>query len=215
MFTGITEDIGSIAAIRRAGGKWGFSINTGLDSRGIREGDSICVDGVCLTATRVDAGSFSADASLETLRISTLAEKKVGDRVNLERAMSADGRFGGHMVMGHVDGVGTIIDLGRAGESLRLKVDAPGEISNYIIRKGSVALDGISLTVNEQQDNIFTVNIIPFTVSHTTLGEKRQRDKVNIETDLIGKYVERFLRKTGRRGMDLNFLYEHGYMKGE
>ena len=215
MFTGITEDIGSIEAVRRTGGKWELSVTTRLDPRGIREGDSICVDGVCLTATRVGTGSFTADASLETLRVSTLAEKKIGDRVNLERAMRAEGRFGGHIVTGHVDGTGTIIDLGNAGDSLRLKIEVSREISNYIIRKGSVALDGISLTVNEQQDTIFTVNIIPFTVSHTTLGEKRQRDKVNIETDLIGKYVERFLRKTERKEVDLNFLYEHGYIKGE
>jgi riboflavin synthase len=215
MFTGIIEDVGSIGSVGRTTGKWEFSVNTRIDPSGIREGDSICVDGVCLTATKVRAGSFSADASLETLSVSTLVEKKAADRVNLERAMSADGRFGGHIVTGHVDAIGTIVDIGKAGDSLRLKVEVPREISNYIIRKGSVTIDGISLTVNEQQDNIFAVNIIPFTVSHTTLGEKRQRDKVNIETDLIGKYVERFLRRTERRGMDLDFLYEHGYIKGE
>jgi riboflavin synthase len=215
MFTGITEDVGSIRSIKRGSGKWEFSVNTRFDPRGIREGDSICVDGVCLTATKISTGFFAADASLETLRVSTLSEKKANDRVNLERAMSADGRFGGHIVTGHVDAIGTIVDIGKSGDSILLKVEVPREISNYIIGKGSIAIDGISLTVNEQKANIFAVNIIPFTVSHTTIGEKRERDKVNIETDLIGKYVERFLRSRERRGVDLDFLYEHGYIKGE
>jgi riboflavin synthase len=215
MFTGIIEDIGVISAIIKTGGKWEFRVATHIDPRGIYEGDSICVDGVCLTATKVGAGDFLADASFETLNVTTLANRNVGDRVNLERAMRADGRFGGHLVTGHVDGIGTIVDLRKAGDSIRLAVEVPGEIARYIIQKGSVTINGISLTVNTQQVNIFTVNIIPFTASNTTIGEKTLRDKVNIETDLIGKYVESFLRKTDRKGTDLDFLYEHGYIKGE
>ncbi len=215
MFTGIIEDIGVISAITKSEGKWVFKVATRLDPREIHNGDSISVDGVCLTVTGSEAGIFLADASLETLNVTTLKERNSGDRVNLERAMRSDGRFGGHIVTGHVDGIGTIADLRRSGDSTEITIEVPSEIKDYIIRKGSVAVNGISLTVNSQRRNIFTVNIIPFTTSTTTIGEKTLRDKVNIETDLIGKYVESFLRKRDRKGTDLDFLYEHGYIKGE
>lgn len=215
MFTGIIEDIGSILSIRKSSGKREFSIKTVLARGGIRKGDSIAVDGVCLTATSVSDGAFVADASLETLRVTTLGDKKVGTRVNIERAMSADGRFGGHFVMGHVDCVGTIVEMVKAGDSVKLSVEVPLDITRYIVKKGSVAIDGISLTVNEQRHNIFTVNIIPFTTSKTTLGEKNPRDKVNIETDIVGKYIENFVAKGSKKGISLDFLYEHGYIKGD
>ena len=215
MFTGIIEDIGSILAIKKSSGKWEFSIKTVLAKAGIREGDSISIDGVCLTATRITGDSFVADASLETLKVTTLADKKTGVRVNIERAMGADGRFGGHFVMGHVDCVGTIVDIKKSGDSVRLSVEIPLDIARYIVKKGSVAIDGISLTVNEQRHNIFTVNIIPFTVSKTTLGEKNPKDKVNIETDIVGKYIESFLIKNKSKGVDLDFLYKHGYVRGD
>lgn len=215
MFTGIIEDIGSILAIKKSSGKWEFSIKTTLAKAGIREGDSISIDGVCLTATKIMGDSFVADASLETLRVTTLAEKKTGVRVNIERAMGADGRFGGHFVMGHVDSVGTIVDIKKSGDSVRFSVEIPLDITRYIVKKGSIAIDGISLTVNEQRHNIFTVNIIPFTVSKTTLGEKNPKDKVNIETDIVGKYIESFLIKNKSKGVDLDFLYKHGYVRGD
>lgn len=215
MFTGIIEDIGSILAIKKSSGKWEFSIKTVLAKAGIREGDSISIDGVCLTATRITGDSFIADASLETLKVTTLAEKKTGVRVNIERAMGADGRFGGHFVMGHVDTVGIIVDMKKSGESVRLSVEVPVDIARYIVKKGSVAIDGISLTVNEQKHNIFTVNIIPFTVSKTTIGEKNAGDTVNIETDIVGKYIESFLIQDKSKGVDLDFLYKHGYIKGD
>lgn len=215
MFTGIIEDIGSILSIKKTSGKWEFSVKTRLAGTGIREGDSVAIDGVCLTATTVWQDGFTADASLETLKVTTLAGKKTGTRVNIERAMSTDGRFGGHFVMGHVDCVGTITDMKRAGDSTRLTVEIPADITRYIVKKGSVAIDGISLTVNEQRNNIFTVNIIPFTVSKTTLGEKNPKDNVNIETDIIGKYIERFLVRNNNKGVDLDFLYRHGYVKGD
>jgi riboflavin synthase len=215
MFTGIIEDIGSILAIKKSSGKWEFSIKTVLAKAGIREGDSISIDGVCLTATRITGDSFVADASLETLKVTTLADKKTGVRVNIERAMGADGRFGGHFVMGHVDSVGTIVDMKKSGDSVRLSVEVPVDITRYIVKKGSVAIDGISLTVNEQRHNIFTVNIIPFTVSKTTVGEKNLNDKVNIETDIVGKYIESFLIKDKSKGVDLDFLYKHGYVRGD
>lgn len=215
MFTGIIEDIGSIASIKKSGGKWEFHVKTVLADGNLREGDSVAIDGVCLTATRVGDGGFYADASLETLNVTTLTEKKTGTKVNVERAMSADGRFGGHFVMGHVDAIGTIVDMRKAGDSVRISVEIPADIARYIVKKGSVAIDGISLTVNDQRNNIFTVNVIPFTVSKTTLGEKNPRDKVNIETDIVGKYIESFLTKDKKRGVDLDFLYEHGYLKGD
>lgn len=215
MFTGIIEDIGSILSIKKSSGKWEFSIKTVLAKSGIREGDSVSIDGVCLTATTITGDSFVADASLETLRVTTLAEKKTGALVNIERAMGADGRFGGHFVMGHVDCVGIIADKKKAGDSVRISVEIPLDFTRYIVKKGSVAIDGISLTVNERRHTIFTVNIIPFTTSKTTLGEKNPKDKVNIETDIIGKYIESFLIKNKNKGVDLDFLYKHGYVRGD
>ena len=215
MFTGIIEDIGSILSIKKSSGKWEFSIKTVLARSGIREGDSVSIDGVCLTATRITEDGFVADASLETLKVTTLAEKKTGTKVNIERAMGADGRFGGHFVMGHVDCVGTIADIKKAGDSVRFSIEIPLDFTRYIVKKGSVAIDGISLTVNEQRHNIFTVNIIPFTTSKTTLGEKNPKDKVNIETDIVGKYIESFLLKDKNKGVDLDFLYKHGYVRGD
>ncbi len=135
--------------------------------------------------------------------------------MNLERAMAADGRFGGHIVTGHVDTVGTITDIRSEGDSIRMTIEVPPETARFIVRKGSVAIDGISLTVNEQSDNKFTINIIPYTASRTTILEKNQRDKINIETDIIGKYVEGFLAKRDGKGIDLDFLARHGFVKGE
>ncbi len=216
MFTGIIEDVGTITGIDKGPGKWEFSISTALAGQDTREGDSIAVDGVCLTVTRLDRMAFYADASLETLNLTTLKEKKTGSRVNLERAMTSNGRFGGHFVMGHVDGVGTIAGRRKEGDSTRLEVEVSPDVSRYIVRKGSVAIDGISLTVNEQHGNIFTVNIIPYTASKTTIGAKNLRDKVNIETDIIGRYIESFMGKgSGSGGVTMDFLYEHGFTKEE
>jgi len=215
MFTGIIEDVGLIAGINKLEGRWEFSLKTTLQSATIKEGDSISVDGVCLTATKLSGNIFSVDVSLETLRLTTLKDKKTGQKVNLERAMSADGRFGGHLVTGHIDGIGTIANKRKEGDSVRLVVEVPPSLSRYIVGKGSIAIDGISLTVNEQRDNIFTVNIIPYTVSRTTIGEKNLRDVINIETDIIGKYVENFLSKDKNKSIDMDFLYRHGYIKGE
>ncbi len=215
MFTGIIEDIGTITGVKKLPGRWEFSINTAFSHRDIREGDSIAIDGVCLTVTRLEKTVFSADASLETLNMTTLKDKKTGGRVNIERAMAADGRFGGHFVMGHVDGVGTITNIRKEGDSIRLEVEVESPLSPYIVRKGSVAIDGISLTVNEQHGNIFTVNIIPYTASRTTIGEKSPRDKVNIETDIVGKYIENFTGKRKKKEITMEMLYEHGFVKGE
>jgi riboflavin synthase len=215
MFTGIIEDLGVIADIRKLTGKWEFYIRTHLNPQGVQGGDSVAIDGVCLTATRLTGDGFYADASLETLNVTTLKEKKSGEVVNVERAMRADGRFGGHIVMGHVDGIGIITAIRQAGDSLRFEIEADPGVSKYIVKKGSITLDGVSLTVNDRRDNLFTVNIIPFTASMTTLRNKKERDKLNIETDVIGKYIESLLVRDKGRGLDMKFLYEHGYIKGD
>jgi riboflavin synthase len=215
MFTGIIEDVGRIAGIKRFEGRWEFTIRTSLDPAGIHEGDSIAVEGVCLTVIRIEGAVFAADASLETLSLTTLKDKVGNDRVNVERAMRADSRFGGHMVLGHVDGIGRVATVGRSGDSIRIEVEVPGDLSRYIVKKGSVAVDGISLTVNDQRDNRFTVNIIPHSSTKTTIGSKNPGDQVNVEIDIIGRYVERFVARDAKAGLDLDFLYEYGYIKGK
>lgn len=214
MFTGIIEDVGAIAGINKLAGRWEITVRTNLDCREIRQGDSIAVDGVCLTAIRVEEDTFVADASLETLSVTTLKDKSRNDLVNLERAMRADSRFGGHMVMGHVDAIGRVAAVGRSGDSIRIEIEIPREIAPYVVRKGSVAIDGISLTVNDQRDNRFTLNVIPFSSSNTTIGSKKLGDQVNVETDIVARYVEKFVKAGERQGVDLDFLYEYGYIKG-
>jgi riboflavin synthase len=209
MFTGIIEDIGKIVGINRTGGKWELKVATKLLNGGVREGDSVAIDGVCLTATKVENDMFHADASLETLKLTTLQHKKAGSRVNIERAISAGGRFGGHFVMGHIDGMGTIVNMKKEGDSIKLEVEIPPDASQQLVK------NGISLTVNEQLGNIITVNIIPYTASKTTIGDRSLRDKVNIEADIIGKYIQSFVNKDQRKGVDMNFLYEHGFAKGD
>jgi riboflavin synthase len=214
MFTGLIEDVGSIAGIRKFPGRWEFVVRTSLDCRAIREGDSIAVDGVCLTAVRIEEGTFAADASLETLAVTTLKDKSALDRVNLERAMQADSRFGGHMVMGHVDAIGRVADIRGSGDSIRIEIEIPKEILPYVVKKGSVAVDGISLTVNDQRDNRFALNVIPFSSSKTTIGLKKLGDQVNVETDIVARYVEKFVNVEHNQGLDLDFLYRYGYIKG-
>jgi riboflavin synthase len=215
MFTGIIEDVGVIANINKMAGRWEISLRTALQPSTIKEGDSISVNGVCLTVTKLSGNIFSVDVSLETLQRTTLKDKRTGQNVNLERAMSANSRFGGHLVTGHIDGVGSIVEKKKEGDSVKLVIEISPSLSRYIVGKGSITIDGISLTVNEQRDNIFTVNIIPYTVSRTTIGEKNLRDAINIETDIIGKYVESFLKKDKSKSIDKDFLYRHGYVKGE
>jgi len=215
MFTGIIEDVGTVKAIKKMSGRWEYAINTSLHMATIGDGDSIAVDGVCLTVIRREEGAFIADASLETLNVTTLRERKAGDRVNLERAMRADSRFGGHIVMGHVDAIGRIAGMKEVGDSIRIDIEVPKETGRYIVRKGSVALDGISLTVNDQNDTTFSVNIIPYSASKTTLKFKALRDSINVETDILGRYVEKFVTQSEKGSSDLEFLYTHGYIRGK
>jgi riboflavin synthase len=194
MFTGIISDLGEVAA--REGGR--FTIRCGYPADSIALGASIACDGACLTATSVRAapngGSvFTVDVSNETLAKTTLEEWLPGRRVNLERALRAGEELGGHLVAGHVDGVGRIVDMHEDGQSRRYTVEAPAALARYIASKGSVALDGISLTVNEVAGNRFGINIIPHTLTHTTLGARKPGDRVNLEVDLIARYVARLM----------------------
>ena len=215
MFTGIIEDVGTIAAVNKMSGRWEFSVRTNISLAGIALGESIAVDGVCLTVIRLGSDTFYADASLETLNVTTLSSKAVNDPVNLERAMRMDARFGGHIVMGHVDAIGLVEAVRKAGDSTQYTIAVPKEVVRYIVSKGSIAVDGISLTVNEQNDRSFTVNIIPYTASKATVGLKVAGDRVNIETDILGRYVEKFLTADRKSGVDLDFLYTHGYIRGK
>lgn len=198
MFTGLIEDIGRIKKIRGKIDGCEFSIETSLKE--IFEGDSIAIDGVCLTVKEIEGSIFKVDCSKETLKVTTLKEKEEGQRVNIERALRLDRRLGGHLVLGHIDGVGRIKEKRREGDSILITIEFPHELEIYVVKKGSIAVDGISLTVNEVNDNKFTVNIIPYTALKTTIAEKRKGEKVNIEVDIIGKYVEKLLRRGGLGG---------------
>jgi riboflavin synthase len=193
MFTGIITDIGEVAA--REGGR--FTIRCGYPAATIAIGASIACDGACLTATAVQpagAGSlFTVDVSNETLSKTTLGDWRPGRRLNLERALKAGDELGGHIMAGHVDGVGRIAAVRADGQSQRFTIEAPAELARYIAPKGTVALDGISLTVNEVEVSSFGVNIIPHTLSHTTLGDKKPGGLVNLEVDLLARYVARAL----------------------
>jgi riboflavin synthase len=190
MFTGIVEAVGTLSEVKGTAGGFRVRINTDLSSQ-MKEGDSLSVNGVCLTAILIDDGHVIADVGPETSRITTLGALQRGQEVNLERPLRADGRFDGHFVMGHVDGVGTVDEIRTEGESHWLTIGFPAQLTPYFIRKGSIAVDGISLTVAGLGERQFDVMIIPFTWGATTLKTLRKGDKVNLECDMIGKYVAR------------------------
>ena len=194
MFTGIVEEIGAVRAVV-SGGEWGsLSIGARRVLEDTRRGDSIAVNGVCLTVTALSRDGFTADVMAETLRRSNLGALKVGEAVNLERALAANGRFGGHIVSGHVDNLGEIVNTKQEGSALWLTLSAPPDVLELVVKKGSVTLDGVSLTVAERTERTFSVSLIPTTQTDTTLLRKRPGDKINLETDIIGKYVERLLQ---------------------
>ncbi|MEW6614924.1 MAG: riboflavin synthase [Thermodesulfobacteriota bacterium] len=216
MFTGLIEGVGTIKKIGKKGGSMTLFIESNLDLTETKTGDSISVDGVCLTIVEVMSKEFRAEVSPETLQRTTLREIKEEQKVNLERAMRISDRLGGHLVLGHVDGIGKIREVSKDINSTRMKISASKDIMKYIIEKGSVAIDGISLTVNECTDDNFGVNIIPHTAGHTTLSDKKAGDSVNIENDIIGKYVERFLdkgygKREGDSKINREFLSKHGF----
>ncbi|HTA96637.1 MAG TPA: riboflavin synthase [Solirubrobacteraceae bacterium] len=193
MFTGLIADLGTVASIGRDADGATLEISTVLAGE-LAEGDSVAVNGVCLTATAVDDGAFRAQAMQETLRRSSLRQLRPGSRVNLELALRADGRLGGHIVQGHVDGTGTLAGLREEGFARVLDIDVDDGLSRYLVKKGSVAIDGVSLTVSELRDGGFSVSLIPETLLRTNLGEAQVGDRVNIEADILAKHVERLLK---------------------
>ena len=215
MFTGIVEELGSIRSVRRGQHSSVLSIAAKDILSDLKVGDSVAVNGVCLTATTVDSGGFTADVMHETLNRSSLGSLTVGSHVNLERAMPADGRFGGHIVAGHVDGVGTVANVRRDDTAVWFTVRAAPDILRYIVEKGSVAIDGISLTVAAVTQTDFSISAIPHTVANTVLRERKRGDPVNLETDVIGKYVEKLLFPAMGRRQDTTitkeFLSQHGF----
>ena len=220
MFTGIIEGLGTVIEIQSQdqGKRIGFNADFVLDQTKI--GDSISISGVCLTVVKIHGQRFQVDASPETLEKTTFGRAKIGDRVNLERALRLSGRIDGHLVSGHIDGIGTITQKQNKGNAVIVTVGVPEACSRYMIKKGSVAVDGISLTINNCDRNRFEVSIIPHTAKMTTIILGKVGDRVNIETDMIGKYVERFVTKiqhhdkknqTGRP-IDKQFLAKTGFI---
>jgi len=198
MFTGIVQGVGTVRSIDERGGDVTIVFDTGdvaLDDVAI--GDSIAVNGACLTATRIDGSSFAADVSRETLALTTIGDWRVGTRINIEKALLAGQALGGHYVTGHVDGVGEVVSRHDDARSVRVVFRVPRELARYIARKGSICVDGVSLTVNGVDADTFDVNLIPHTLDFTTLGELAPGRRVNLEVDIIARYLERLLSATG------------------
>ena len=201
MFTGIIQAVGEIAAMEPKGGDLRLRVRTGkLDLGGVQLGDSIATSGVCLTVTELPGDGYWADVSLESLGLTTLGDRKPGDRVNLEKSLTPTSSLGGHIVSGHVDGVGTIRSISRDGRSWRYVVSAPETLARYIAHKGSITIDGTSLTVNAVAGAEFDLNIIPQTFDETVFRDYREGTRVNLEVDVIARYLERLLQ--GDRAAD-------------
>ena len=220
MFTGIIESVGKIANMEPRGGDMRLRINTHkLDLGDVKLGDSIAVNGVCLTVIQLPGDGFWADVSLETLAHTSFKQLQTGSRVNLEKALTPQTRLGGHMVSGHVDGLGEIASRHEDSRSIRLQVKAPDDLAKYIAHKGSICVDGISLTVNAVSGALFDLNIVPHTVQETTVGQWQPGVKVNLEVDVIARYLERLL--LGEKAADpkqegditLGFLAQNGFLK--
>jgi len=210
MFTGIIEAIGRVTAVQRRGDLLYLTIAPQAALTEMKVGDSICVNGACLTVTALSHEGFQADCTAETQERTTLGSLTPHEEVNLERALKVSDRLGGHLVTGHVDGTGYVSEVTKGAGSLVMTIRVPHELASYIVEKGSVAVDGVSLTVNRIAGDEFQVVVIPYTVTNTTLGRKRAGDRVNIEVDLIGKYIKRFMQQGGA-GIDRGFLAEHGF----
>jgi riboflavin synthase len=220
MFTGIIEVVGRVAQIERGGEAIRLTVSAGQIAEDVTLGESVAINGVCLTVTDIRPPHIGFDAVYETVRKTSLSSLQVGDNLNLERALPIGGRLGGHLVQGHVDGVGRIASLRPIGNSWFVYVDAAPELMRYIVTKGSVAVDGISLTVAESEDRTFALSIIPHTWENTTLRDKRAGDPVNIECDILGKYVEKLIggylagadRMAERSGVTMELLARSGYI---
>jgi len=217
MFTGIVEAVGRIGAVESKGEDTRVRVEAGkLDLSAAVLGDSIAVNGVCLTVTSIHAGGFWVDVSGETLSKTTFGDLKPGSKVNLEQALTPQSRLGGHLVSGHVDGIGKVASRQSDGRSVRFTVTVPDELAHYIATKGSVCLDGVSLTVNRVEGAGFDVNIIPHTLEETTLSGYQPGTQINVEVDLLARYLERLLTRgsnahAGGSGIDYELLARHGF----
>ena len=217
MFTGIVEEVGTLKAIRKGAHSAVLEIQAKVVLEDIHLGDSIAVNGVCLTATSFSPSGFTADVMHETLNRSALSALRPGSRVNLERAMAANGRFGGHIVAGHVDGVGTVRRIEKDDNAIWYTIAAGPEILRYVVEKGSITIDGISLTEARVDSDSFAISAIPHTVSVTVLADRKPGDQVNLETDIIGKYVEKLLQppppaeEEKKSGITREFLTRYGF----
>jgi riboflavin synthase len=218
MFTGIIEGLGTVTAVRSSGPAKRLTVETDFDLSGSKIGDSVSVSGACLTVVYMAARRFDVDVSPETLAKTTFGAARVGERVNLERAMRLSDRIDGHLVSGHIDGTGVIDSRETAGNAVVVAVSVPESLARYMIVKGSVAVDGISLTINSLEPGRFSVSIIPHTAGLTTIGFKQKGERVNIETDMIGKYVEKFITTQHPpqklpTGVTAELLAKAGYIK--
>lgn len=220
MFTGIIEAVGRISAIQRKGKDVTLEVvSEQLDLSDVKLGDSIATNGVCLTVVAIMDNGYRADVSSETLKRSTFGDISVGAKVNLEKAMLPTTRFGGHMVSGHVDGVGLVVSKTHAGRAIEFWLDVPVDLAKYIAHKGSVSVDGISLTVNEVDGNRFKLTIVPHTAAETTIEDFKQGTRVNIEVDVIARYLERLMlgedaaRAEGSGGLTMDKLAQSGFMR--
>lgn len=215
MFTGIIEDKGKVSRIEHRGQEKRLILELPPHLTELQLSDSININGVCLTVVQKNEQGIELDLSLETLQKTVLGELKEGDHVNLERALRLTDRLGGHIVTGHVDGIGEIVEKREERDFLQLGIRIPESVSRYVVQKGSIAIDGISLTVNEIQEGEIRMTLIPYTIEKTTLKQKRVGDRVNLEADILGKYVEKFLDRGDKKPgqVDLSFLKEHGFVK--
>ncbi len=217
MFTGIIEDKGKVLRAEYRGRGKRLSLGFSSQLTDVQLGDSININGVCLTVADKREEALIFDLSEETIKKSDLGELKEGDRVNFERALRLTDRLGGHIVTGHIDGVGTIVEKRKEGDFLNLKIRIPRSVMRYVAPKGSIAIDGVSLTVNELKEEEIRITLIPFTLEKTNLTDKKAGDHVNVESDILGKYVGQLLNQKGEKseGLDLTFLKEHGWIEGE
>ncbi len=216
MFTGIIQEVGTIIDLRKRGGSYRIVLKAPTLSPGLKPGDSLAVSGVCLTVIEVKPPRLEMDVLVETVERSNLGHLKPGDPVNLEPSLKLDEGLGGHLVTGHVDGVGELVSRRKIGEDWVLEVALPPELGGEVVEKGSIALEGVSLTVAGIKDNVVSVHVIPFTYGNTNLGKKAEKSLLNVETDLIGKYVLAYLRKMGGSGsnrpLDMSLLEEKGFL---
>ena len=216
MFTGIIEDKGRFLRVEYQGQKKRLTLELPMNLTEVQLGDSININGVCLTIVEKRGQTIQLDLSPETLQKTVLGGLKEGDKVNLERALRLTDRLGGHIVTGHIDGIGIIVEKRKEMDFLNFKIRIPKSISKYVVQKGSIAIDGISLTVNESRGEDIQLSLIPYTLEKTTLMDKKVGDQVNVETDVLGKYVEKLLDREDKKSKEVtfSFLKEHGFIEG-